>query len=110
MNEAVMKKYSLFDTLAYAKELISAGFTEKQAEVLAKKQVELLEEQTERLKEKAELFEERLATKKDLELSLAKQKVDLELSLAKQKAEMIKWMFGALTAQAIFVISIIKLF
>ena len=81
MNEAVMKKYSLFDTLAYAKELISAGFTEKQAEILAKKQAELIEEQTGLLKEKAEL-----------------------------KAEIIKWMFGALTAQAIIIISIIKLF
>jgi hypothetical protein len=99
MNEAVMKKYSLFDTLAYAKELISAGFTEKQAEILAKKQAELIEEQTGLLKEKAELLEKRLATKKDL-----------ELAIAKLKAEMIKWMFGALTAQAIIIISIIKLF
>jgi hypothetical protein len=85
MNEAVMKKYSFFDTLAYAKELINAGFTEKQAEVLAKKQAELIEDQ--------------LVTKQHL-----------DFALAKQKAELIKWMFGALTAQTIIIISVISMF
>ena len=41
-----------FDTLAYAKKLKSAGFTEQQAEALAAAQVELIDE--------------RLATKQDL--------------------------------------------
>ncbi len=103
MNEAVIKRYSLLDTLSYAKELISVGFTEKQAKVLANSQAEMLKEQS-------ELVEKKLATKKDLELSIATLKKDVDLSIAKLKAETIKWMFGALTAQAIVIISVIKLF
>jgi hypothetical protein len=43
-----------FDTLAYAKKLKSAGFTDMQAETLAESQ--------------AQLIESRLATKQDIEL------------------------------------------
>ncbi|MBL7102050.1 MAG: DUF1640 domain-containing protein, partial [Desulfobacteraceae bacterium] len=65
-----------FDTLAYAKKLKAAGFTEEQAEVQAQAF--------------AEIIEERLATKQDLkELELAMRR-----DLAAVKSEIIKWVAG----------------
>jgi len=61
---------AIFDTLAYAKKLKSAGFTEDQAEI----QAQAL----------AEIIEERLATKQDLkelELRLKQDLKELELRL-----------------------------
>ena len=59
-----------FDTLAYAKKLKAAGFTEDQAEIQAQALVEIIEE--------------RLATKQDLkelELHLKQDLKELELRL-----------------------------
>ena len=55
-----------FDTLAYAKKLKAAGFTEQQAEVQAQAF--------------AEIIEERLATKQDIEL-LRRDMKELEMHL-----------------------------
>ena len=58
---------AIFDTLAYAKKLKSAGFTEEQAEI----QAEAL----------SEIIEERLATKHDLKELEIRLKHDLTLRL-----------------------------
>jgi hypothetical protein len=58
---------AIFDTLAYAKRLKAAGFTEDQAEI-----------QTQAL---AEIIEERLATKQDLKELELRLKHDLTLRL-----------------------------
>jgi hypothetical protein len=58
---------AIFDTLAYAKKLKAAGFTEDQAEI-----------QTQAL---AEIIEERLATKQDLKELELRLKHDLTLRL-----------------------------
>jgi len=80
-----------FDTLAYAKKLKAAGFTEEQAEV----QAEAF----------AEIIEERLTTKQDLkELELAMRR-----DLAAVKSEIIKWVAGMLVAQAAIVATLVKL-
>ncbi|MFH1628495.1 MAG: DUF1640 domain-containing protein, partial [Pseudomonadota bacterium] len=80
-----------FDTLAYAKKLKAAGFTEEQAEVQAQAF--------------AEIIEERLATKQDLkELELAMRR-----DLAAVKSEIIKWVAGMLVAQAAIVATLVKL-
>ena len=62
-----MSVTAIFDTLAYAKKLKAAGFTEDQAEI-----------QTQAL---AEIIEERLATKQDLKELELRLKHDLTLRL-----------------------------
>ena len=82
---------AVFDTLAYAKKLREAGVPEKQAEV----QAEAL----------AEIADEKLATKDDIE----KLKKDILLALAGSKTETIKWVAGMLVTQAIVVAALFKL-
>lgn len=79
-----------FDTLQFAKKLKEAGVPERQAEVQAEAM--------------AEIIEERLATKLDLEKLEAK----IDLKIAELKAELIKWMLGVSLAQAAIIISCIK--
>lgn len=91
-----------FDTLAYTKKLKAAGVPEKQAEI----QAETF----------AEIIEERLATKQDIELIRRDMKEleltlrnDLERGLASVKSEIIKWVAGMLVAQAAIVATLVKL-
>lgn len=80
-----------FDTLAYAKKLKEAGFTEKQAEV----QAQAL----------AGVIDENLATKHDIELL----RRDLKEMEGRIKADIIKWVAGMLVAQAAIVATLVKL-
>jgi hypothetical protein len=91
MNHSVTA-HNFFDTHAFVKELEKAGFSEQQAEVLANKQ--------------AELIENRLATKKDLE-SL-EQRVVNNIALARKDtiiaiASMITVAVGIMLAAKVFV-------
>jgi len=84
-----------FDTLAYAKKLIAAGVSEKQAEVQAETFAEIIDEQ--------------IATKQDLkemEIALKRDMKELELRI---KADIIKWVAGMLVAQAVIVAALVKL-
>jgi len=91
-----------FDTLAYAKKLKSAGFTEQQAEA----QAEAL----------AEIVDERLATKtdihalrrimKEMETSLTRDMKELELHL---KHDLTLRLGGMLAAAIAIVAALIKL-
>jgi len=63
----MMPLTATFDTLAYAKKLKAAGFTEQQAEI----QAEVL----------SQIIEERLATKQDLDALELRLKHDLTLRL-----------------------------
>jgi len=85
-----MRPAVCFDTLAYANKLKEAGFESRQAEV----QAELL----------AEIFEERLATKQDVDAL----KNEMNLKFAELKVEVIKWVVGISAAQAALIISILK--
>ena len=73
-----------FDTLAYAKKLMAAGFTQQQAEVQAETFAEIINEQ--------------IGTKQDLK--------EMELRI---KADIIKWVAGMLVAQAAIVATLVKL-
>ena len=67
----------IFDTLQYSKDLQSAGFTQPQAEMVAKKQRELIEEE--------------LATKADikgLELKIEEVRASLELKIEALRTEL----------------------
>jgi hypothetical protein len=81
-----------FDTLQYANRLRAAGVSEEQAEVHA----EAL----------AEIIDEKLATKYDLDMAVLK----LELKMAELKTETIKWVLGISIAQATIIIACLRLF
>ena len=76
-----------FDTLAFAKKLKEAGFSEQQAESQAQALSQALAEHAERQKEE-------LATKRDL---------------VEAKADIIKWVAGMLVAQAALIAALVKL-
>ncbi|MEO5333089.1 MAG: CCDC90 family protein [Magnetococcus sp. YQC-5] len=80
-----------FDTYTAIKRLKSVGFDEQQAEALS---------DTIRDAQEAKLDE--LATRKDIK--------ELEVKIAEAKAETIKWMFGVATGQALFVLTLLKMF
>ena len=75
---------AVFDTLAYAKKLKAVGFTEEQAEVQASAV--------------ADLVNEKLVTK-----------ADLDLKIAELKTELVKWMLGIAAGQIAFLVTLIKL-
>lgn len=82
MSEAIN-----FDTHRFVKRLIAGGFSEQQAEVLAKEQVQLLNSN--------------LATKLDIEAIRA----DIETA----KASVLQWMIGAMIAQGSLVVAFVGL-
>ncbi len=69
---------TIFDTLAYAKKLKAAGFTDDQAEIQAQTLVEIIEE---RLATKQDLKELELRLKQDLKKLELRLKLDLTLRL-----------------------------
>lgn len=75
----------VFDTLAYAKKLKEAGFSEQQAEVLAESQ--------------AEIIEGNLATKQDLKELEAHIKAHLIEKLSEHKTDILKWVASLLFVQ-----------
>lgn len=74
---------AIFDTHAYIKKMKAVGFTEEQAEV----QAETV----------ADLINERLVTKADLDLRIAELKTDL-----------IKWMLGIAAGQVALLVTLLK--
>lgn len=119
MSEAIA-----FDTHQFVKHLTANGFTEQQAEALAREQVNLLNSN---LATKADIEALRLATKADIETLRQETKAGLEtlrqetkadiekLRLATKadietvKADLLKWMFGAMIAQGGLVVALVKL-
>ena len=86
MNEAIA-----FDTHQFVKNLTESGFTEQQAEALAKEQVQLLNGN--------------LATKVDI-LAV---KTELEAKIEAAKVDLLKWMVMAMIAQGTLIVALIKL-
>lgn len=81
----------IFDTLAYSKKFIAAGFTQQQAEAQAQALAEIIDDQ--------------LATKQDLkEMELA-----FKSNMAEMKTDIIKWVAAMLVAQAAIVATLVKL-
>ena len=87
-----------FDTHRFVKRLTEGGFTEEQAETLAEEQVALLNTN--------------LATKADIEAVRADVEVvnaDLQRDIEAVKADLLKWLFGAMIAQAGLIVALVKL-
>jgi transposase len=79
-----MMSTAIFDTHAYIKRMRAVGFTEEQAEV----QAETV----------ADLINERLVTK-----------ADLDLRIAELKTELVKWMLGIAVGQVALLITLSKI-
>ena len=97
MNDAIV-----FDSHRFVRNLTASGFTERQAEALAKEQVQLLNGNLVTKTDHASL-------QTNLEAKLAGVKADLEVKIANVQANLLKWMFAALIAQASVVVTLIKL-
>ena len=126
-----MPEVAVFDTHRFVKNLAQNGFTERQAEALAREQVTLL---TNHLATKADIESMKAATKADIEvvktdiealkiatkadieaLKIAtKAEIDglelkMEARLATLKADLLKWGIGALIAQGGLILAILRL-
>ncbi|MDE0064885.1 MAG: DUF1640 domain-containing protein [Gammaproteobacteria bacterium] len=87
MSEAIA-----FDTLRFVKNLTANGFTEQQAEALAREQVHLLNSN--------------LATKSDIwEIKADMQVVRADMQAV--KVDLLKWMIGAMTTHAAFIAALV---
>ena len=97
-----MRDAVTFDTHRFVKNLTACGFTERQAEVLAEEQVNLLESN---LATKADIEDLRLSTKADIENLRLSTKADI----AAVKADLLKWMIGAMIAQGGLIVALVEL-
>jgi hypothetical protein len=99
------RPYHPFDSLAYAKRMESVGFTRQQAETMAEEQANLIDERLAtkqdielinanidalRLATNADIDALRLTTKADIDALRLATKADIEQT----KFEILKWMFG----------------
>ncbi len=117
-----MSAETAFDTHRFVKNLTAAGFTERQAETLAKEQIRLiegnlatrvdvatvksdLEIQIQQVKSDLEVQIQRV--KSDLEVQIQRVKSDLETQIQSVKSDLMKWMVGAMTAQTGLLVGLI---
>ena len=108
MNEAIA-----FDTHRFVKNLTESGFTEQQAEALAKEQVQLLNSN---LATKVDI----LAIKADIEAVKAEVekvkagvetvKAELEAKIEASKVDLLKWMVTAMIAQGTLIVALVVTF
>ncbi|MDQ3270607.1 MAG: CCDC90 family protein [Pseudomonadota bacterium] len=101
----------IFDAFAYAHQLRDEGFTERQAEVLARKTTEILQIAIESAREEVQAGE--LVTKRDLKelelmfkRDLKEVELKLELLIERSKNSTLLWMFTMLTGFAGAIIAI----
>lgn len=97
-----------FDSLSYAKDMESVGFSRQQAEMLAKRQGELIDE---RLSTKDDLqdIETRLSNRIiDMESRLSNRMIEVETRMEARiestKADILKWLFSTIGLQTIVII------
>lgn len=115
MSEAIA-----FDTHKFVKRLTAGGFTERQAEVLAEEQVNLLETN---LATKADMAAVKrdiaaveaalkanlAAVKGELDVKMEAIRGDLKARIEASRIDLLKWMIGAMIAQGGLIIALIKL-
>lgn len=91
---------SAIDTLEVAKEMKAAGFTDGQAEALARAVGRLRDQGFADLASKADLKGAELALRSDLR----EAELRLEGKLAETKAELLKWTMGAIGVQTLVIV------
>ncbi|MBF0142667.1 MAG: DUF1640 domain-containing protein [Magnetococcales bacterium] len=94
-----------FDTLSYAKRFKAAGFTEDQAEEVVAALREVRDSRLEEMATKGGIKE---AT---LEIERVRREIEIvRREISEAKADLVKWMFGVATGQAMFIVAILKMF
>lgn len=114
-----------FDSHEFVKNLIQNGFTEKQAEVLAKEQVALLNGNLANKQDMAVVHKDiealRQETKQDIEALRQETKQSIEVmqvevkrdfallqrDIETIKSDLVKWMFAALLGHSALVVSLV---
>lgn len=92
----------IFDTHAYVKKLKAVGFSEEQAEVQAETMARFIDE---KLASKRDLMELHASLQRDMK----QMEVQLEAKIADTKVELIKWVVGIAGAQAVLIVTLLKL-
>ncbi len=123
MNEAIA-----FDTHRFVKNLTESGFTEQQAEALAKEQVQLLNSNLatkvdilalkadiETVKAnleavKAELEAKLEAVKLGLQADIQAIQLGLQADIQASKVDLLKWMVTAMIAQGTLIVALVVAF
>ena len=100
MNEGIA-----FDTHRFVKNLTESGFTEQQAEALAKEQVQLLNSNLATKVDIQALKVDIAAVKADVEIF----KAGLEAKIEASKVDLLKWMVLAMIAQGTLIVALVKL-
>ena len=95
-----------FNTLAYAKKLKSAGFTEEQAEIQAEALIEIIEDRLATKQDMKELETTLKQDMKELETTLKRDMKELELRL---KHDLTIRIGGMLTAGIVIIAALVKL-
>lgn len=122
MNEAIA-----FDTHRFVKNLTESGFTEQQAEALAKEQVQLLNSNlatkvdiqaikadSETVKANLEAVKAALeakieTVKAEIEGKIEVVKANLDAKIEASKVDLLKWIVMAMIAQATLIVALVKL-
>ena len=123
MNEAIA-----FDTHRFVKNLTESGFTEKQAEALAKEQVQLLNSNLatkvdilaiktdlETVKANLEAVKANLeakleAVKLGLQADIQAIQLGLQADIQASKVDLLKWMVTAMIAQGTLIVALVVAF
>ena len=111
MSEAIA-----FDTHQFVKNLTESGFTEKQAEALAKEQVQLLNSNLATkvdilaVKGAIEVVKAELEAKiESVKADLQAVKAELEAKIEAAKFDLLKWMVLAMIAQGGVIVALVKM-
>lgn len=104
MNEAIA-----FDTHRFVKNLTESGFTEQQAEALAKEQVQLLNSNLATKVDIQAIQANVEAVKTELEAKIETVKAELEAKIESSKVDLLKWMVTAMAAQGTLIVALVKL-
>ena len=116
MNEAIA-----FDTHRFVKNLTESGFTEQQAEALAKEQVQLLNSnlatkvdilaiKTDLETVKANLEAKLEAVKLGLQADIQAIQLGLQADIQASKVDLLKWMVTAMIAQGTLIVALVVAF
>ena len=104
MNEAIA-----FDTHRFVKNLTESGFTEQQAEALAKEQVQLLNSNLATKVDIQAIRADVETIKANLEAKIETVKAELEAKIEASKVDLLKWIVMAMIAQATLIVALVKL-
>ena len=104
MNEVIA-----FDTHRFVKRLISCGFTEEQAEILAEEQVALLNGNLATRADIARIEASMDTLRQETRADIEALRQETQATIEWVRSDLLKWLFGALIAQGGLIVALVKL-